>query len=124
MIDEKRIKELYGETHTYMKVSGVVCNLDSLHFGQSVCWGDGETYHWLLTKKKELHKTVAYWKETMETWSELVAKVDDVTGEIISNPYEAVELKKVIDSLDVIFTNVSKHEGIATNCELNREERT
>jgi hypothetical protein len=71
-----------------------------------------EAQIWYDNQIKELQKTVAYWKETMETWSELVAKVDDVTGEIISNPYEAVGLKKVIDSLDIIFVNVSKHEGI------------
>jgi len=50
--DLKRVKERYGETHTIEKVvhKGRI-DLRKLKPGESVCAGDGKTYHYKLTKK-------------------------------------------------------------------------
>lgn len=54
MKKDKYLKEAelkYGETHTVEKVFGTSPDLRNLKNGQEVMWGDGETYHILLTKK-------------------------------------------------------------------------
>lgn len=46
-----RVNELYGKTHKIQAVKGVNVDLRNLSSGESVCYGDGKTYHFLLTKK-------------------------------------------------------------------------
>ena len=41
----------YGKTHYVEKKKGTEINLKNLEDNQCVVWGDGETYHYLLTKK-------------------------------------------------------------------------
>ena len=48
---EKALKK-YGETHIVEKIWGTEPDLRNLKKNQSVCWGDGETYHILLTEKE------------------------------------------------------------------------
>lgn len=45
----------WGKTHTIEKIMGTHVDLKNLKNGQSVCWGDGETYHFRLTKKETEH---------------------------------------------------------------------
>lgn len=45
------VTERYGETHTIEAVLGTTGELEDLEDNQSVCWGDGKSYHFLLTKK-------------------------------------------------------------------------
>ena len=47
------VEQKYGKTHHIKKVFGTHVDLRNLEKNQSVCWGDGETYHWLLTKKED-----------------------------------------------------------------------
>ncbi len=46
----KMITERHGKTHTIEAVKGTTPLLTTLMPNQSVCWGDGETYHFRLTK--------------------------------------------------------------------------
>ncbi len=48
-----KINEKYSATHTIEKRLGTEVELKDLQPGQSVVFGDGETYYWLLTKKKD-----------------------------------------------------------------------
>ena len=41
----------YSKTHTVEKKKGTEVDLRNLEANQSVVWGDGETYHYLLTNK-------------------------------------------------------------------------
>lgn len=52
-IDEHKIKALYGKNYTYEKIYTTEVNLSQLTKNQSVCFGDGKTYYWLLTKKSK-----------------------------------------------------------------------
>lgn len=45
-----QVKEIYGKTHKIEAVLGTHVTLDDLGPGQSICWGDGETFHFRLTK--------------------------------------------------------------------------
>ncbi len=56
--DFERVKAKWGKTHIIQKVMGTKAELKELNPKQSVCWGDGETYHFLLTEKPPM-KTVA-----------------------------------------------------------------
>jgi len=49
---DKQMQERWGKTHTFKRVySKKKVNLDKLRSDQSVCWGDGKTFYYLLTKK-------------------------------------------------------------------------
>ena len=50
--DYKRVYDKYGNTHEIEKVDGTVARIMDLDDDQEVCWGDGKTYHFLLTKKR------------------------------------------------------------------------
>lgn len=45
------IWQKYGETHTITARLGLKVDLRKLAPNESVCYGDGETFHFLLTKK-------------------------------------------------------------------------
>ena len=45
----KKVREKYGKTHTIEAVKGTQVVLAKLAKNQSVCWGDGESYHFRLT---------------------------------------------------------------------------
>jgi hypothetical protein len=45
----KKVREKYGKTHTIEVVKGTKVVLAKLAKNQSVCWGDGESYHFRLT---------------------------------------------------------------------------
>lgn len=45
--------EKWGATHNIKKVKGTNPNMESLWEGQGVAYGDGETFHWLLTEKSK-----------------------------------------------------------------------
>lgn len=47
----KRVFEKYGETHLIEKRMGTSVDITKLKDNESVCWGDGVSYHFLLTKK-------------------------------------------------------------------------
>lgn len=47
----EQVKEKYGKTHNIRKWSGVKVDLTELAANQSICYGDGVNYHWLLTEK-------------------------------------------------------------------------
>lgn len=47
----KKVTAKYGKTHTIEAVKGTKVILSELNDGQSICWGDGETYHFRLTIK-------------------------------------------------------------------------
>lgn len=47
-----KMERLYGKTHTYKRVyGGLSPDLTKLNLNQSVCWGDGKTFYYLLTEK-------------------------------------------------------------------------
>ncbi len=46
-----KIFKKYNKTHDIEKVPGTSVRMQDLNDDQSVCWGDGKTYHYLLTKK-------------------------------------------------------------------------
>ena len=48
----KRVREKFGENHIIEAVIGTSPNLSLLKNNQSTCWGDGENYHFKLTKKE------------------------------------------------------------------------
>ena len=45
----KKVREKYGKTHKIEAVKGTKVVMAKLAKGQSVCWGDGESYHFRLT---------------------------------------------------------------------------
>ena len=45
----KKVREKYGKTHTIEAVKGTKVEMAKLAKNQSVCWGNGESYHFLLT---------------------------------------------------------------------------
>ena len=45
----KKVREKYGKTHTIEAVKGTKVIMEKLAKNQSVCWGDGESYHFRLT---------------------------------------------------------------------------
>ena len=45
----KKVSEKYGKTHTIEAVKGTKVIMAKLAKNQSVCWGDGESYHFRLT---------------------------------------------------------------------------
>jgi len=45
----KNVREKYGKTHTIEAVKGTKVVMSKLAKNQSVCWGDGESYHFRLT---------------------------------------------------------------------------
>ena len=45
------VHQKYGATHEIKKVFATEVDLQTLEKNQSVCWGDGASYHWLLTEK-------------------------------------------------------------------------
>ena len=45
----KNVREKYGKTHTIEAVKGTKVIMAKLAKNQSVCWGDGESYHFRLT---------------------------------------------------------------------------
>lgn len=47
----QKVLEKYGKTHAIEAVIGTSPKLSSLKNGQSVCYGDGELYHFRLTEK-------------------------------------------------------------------------
>lgn len=47
-----KVNERCGATHHIEKVMGTEVDLTKLKDNQSVCWGDGETYHFRLTEKR------------------------------------------------------------------------
>ena len=49
-----RVIEKWGATHQIEAVLGTRPRLDKLEPNQSVCWGDGEHYHFRLTTLEEL----------------------------------------------------------------------
>ncbi len=49
--DFQAVHDKYGTTHDIKKVYGVEIDLRNLNPNECVCWGDGATYHWLLTEK-------------------------------------------------------------------------
>lgn len=47
-----KMEKLYGKTHTYKRVYGNLSpDITKLKNNQSVCWGDGKTFYYLLTDK-------------------------------------------------------------------------
>jgi len=44
-----KVKEKYGKTHKIQAVKGTNVKVHKLANNESVCWGDGENYHFLLT---------------------------------------------------------------------------
>lgn len=48
----KKVREKYGKTHKVEAVKGTKAILAKLAKGQSVCWGDGQSYHFRLTELK------------------------------------------------------------------------
>lgn len=46
----KKALDRYGQTHSIEAVKGTSPLLSKLKENQSVIWGDGETYHFRLTK--------------------------------------------------------------------------
>ena len=48
--DYEKVYALYGETHKIKMRPGCEVNLQHLNDNESVCMGDGESYHWLLIK--------------------------------------------------------------------------
>ena len=42
----------YRKTHQVFKKKGTEVNLESLEDDESVIWGDGESYHYLLKEKR------------------------------------------------------------------------
>jgi hypothetical protein len=46
-----QVKHKYEKTHYVEKVFGTEVDLTTLNKDQLVIWGDGATYHYLLTKK-------------------------------------------------------------------------
>lgn len=48
---DRRILERYGKTHIIDRVQGVKVEMNQLQENQSVCWGDGKTFYYLLTEK-------------------------------------------------------------------------
>lgn len=48
-IDEWIFKSEYGKIHTVESVKGTKVIMAKLSKNQSVCWGDGESYHFRLT---------------------------------------------------------------------------
>lgn len=54
--DRLKIKRLYGKTHKITKIMSTKIYLGNLGDNQSVCYGDGETYSWLLTRKNTHRK--------------------------------------------------------------------
>jgi hypothetical protein len=49
--DYKKVYEKYGKTHLIEKRMGTKIDMTKLKDDESVCWGDGKSYHYLLTKK-------------------------------------------------------------------------
>lgn len=45
----KKVRDLYGNTHKIEAVKGTKIDMTKLADNQSVCWGDGENYHFRLT---------------------------------------------------------------------------
>lgn len=45
----KKVREKYGKTHTIEAVKGTKVVMAKLAKNQSVCWGDGKSYHFRLT---------------------------------------------------------------------------
>jgi hypothetical protein len=45
----KKVREKYGKTHKIEAVKGTKIDMTKLTDNQSVCWGDGESYHFRLT---------------------------------------------------------------------------
>ena len=45
----KQVREKYGKTHIIEAVKGTKVIMAKLAKNQSVCWGDGESYHFRLT---------------------------------------------------------------------------
>jgi len=54
--NELAVKHKWGKTHEIRKIMTVEPNLQQLASNQSVVWGDGETYCWLLTEKAINHE--------------------------------------------------------------------
>jgi hypothetical protein len=55
-IDEKnkqfrKVFDEFGKTHIIEEKPGTTVNLEELKDNQSVIWGDGKTYYWLLTEE-------------------------------------------------------------------------
>lgn len=46
----KKVREKYGQTHAIEAIKGTKIIMAKLAKNQSVCWGDGESYHFRLTK--------------------------------------------------------------------------
>jgi hypothetical protein len=46
----KKVFALYGKTHKIEKRAGTAVFLPLLKDNQSIVWGDGKTFHWLLTE--------------------------------------------------------------------------
>lgn len=49
--DFKNVSKKYGATHKIEPVHGTKVIFKNLSDNQSVCYGDGKTYHFRLTKK-------------------------------------------------------------------------
>lgn len=49
--DVIQVRERWGSTHTIEAIKGTKCELWRLKKGESTVWGDGETFHFILTKK-------------------------------------------------------------------------
>jgi hypothetical protein len=49
--DYKIVLEKYGKTHFIEKRNGTSVEVGTLKPNQSVCWGDGRNYYYLLTEK-------------------------------------------------------------------------
>jgi hypothetical protein len=45
-----RMRAMYGKTHNIEAIKGTNVDMSKLEKNQSVCWGDGETYHFRLTE--------------------------------------------------------------------------
>jgi hypothetical protein len=52
----EKVQLLYGKKYDIVKRPGTEVELADLKDGESVCYGDGETYHWLLTERKDQDK--------------------------------------------------------------------
>ena len=61
--NEWTVRYNWGETHNIKRVKGVDVNLQDLWEGQSIVYGDGETFHWLLTEKSK-QAVIDAWENT------------------------------------------------------------
>ena len=57
MATKQQMIDKWGKTHTIKKVIGTEIQLGNLNKNESVVYGDGKTFHWLITLKTNDVKT-------------------------------------------------------------------